>query len=303
MTTERNIKEEDRIQSIDTDVLIIGGGPAGSTAAIYAGRAGLDVTVMAGTQPSMLSLSPHVENFPGFDGPGVDLLEKVQEQARLFGADVRMEDATEITLSERKVNGIRAGTIIIATGTVQKMLGLDREDDFLGKGVSTCATCDGAFFRGRDVAIVGGGDAAVEEARYLSKMARSVTLIHRRKDLRAVTTPREDNIRLLLGHEVVGYLGDSVIEGVQLKNGEILTVQGVFLAIGANPNSRLFCGQFRCDDHGFIKHRNQTTDIGGVFVAGDVCDPMYRQAIVASAHGCMAAIQAIKFLRESHDRE
>lgn len=279
-----------------SDIVVIGSGPAGSTAAIYGARAGLDVSVFT-AEPSPLSWSPRVENFPGFDGPGLSLIQRMEKQAKSFGAKFLREEAVEVNLVDRKVNDIVGGAIIIATGTTPRKLNIKDEERFIGKGVSTCAVCDGMFFKDKDVVVVGGGDTAVEDAKYLSPIVRSVSIVHRGDALRSHVTPSGENIKILLNTEVEEYLGDGVLTGVRLNTGRVLEVSGVFLAIGGDPNTHPFDGQISTTTGGYIEHQNQRTDIWGVYVAGDVCDPMYRQAITAAGQGCMAAMQAINFIR------
>lgn len=301
------------------ECLIIGSGPAGYTAAIYAARADLKPVVYQGMQPGgQLTSTTEVDNFPGYpEGvQGPDMMLDLQKQAERFGTDLRWGLITEVDFSERPFmvtaddgKKILAETVIIATGATAKYLGLESEVRYNGHGVSACATCDGFFYRGMDVAVVGGGDTAAEEATYLSKMTRKVYMIVRRDELRAskamqhrvATTP---NIEILWNHVTREVLGDGkVVTGALLENvktGEAkqIDIQGFFVAIGHSPNTQIFKGQIDLDDNGYIKTIPGTTqtNVPGVFAAGDVQDHVYRQAITAAGTGCMAAIEAERFL-------
>jgi len=299
--------------------LIIGSGPAGYTAAIYAARADLKPVVYEGMQPGgQLTITTEVENFPGYPKgiTGPEMMEEFKQQAERFGTQIRFGVVTEVDLSKRPFivraddgNTLAAETIIIATGASAKWLGLESEKKFMGMGVSGCATCDGFFYRGKEVAIVGGGDTAAEEATYLAKLCKKVYMIHRRDELRAskamqhkaLNTP---NIEMVWDSVPVEVLGDnSGVTGVRVrnvKNGELrdISVMGFFVAIGHKPNTELFEGQLELDEMAYIKTKPGTTltSVEGVFAAGDVQDHHYRQAITAAGTGCMAAIEAERFL-------
>lgn len=301
------------------ECLIIGSGPAGYTAAIYAARADLKPVVYQGMQPGgQLTSTTEVDNFPGYpEGvQGPDMMLDLQKQAERFGTDLRWGLITEVDFSKRPFlltaddgKKILAETVIIATGATAKYLGLESEVRYNGHGVSACATCDGFFYRGMDVAVVGGGDTAAEEATYLSKMTRKVYMIVRRDELRAskamqhrvATTP---NIEVLWNHVTREVIGDGkVVTGALLENvktGEAkqIDIQGFFVAIGHSPNTQIFKGQIDLNDNGYIKTIPGTTqtNVPGVFAAGDVQDHVFRQAITAAGTGCMAAIEAERFL-------
>jgi len=299
--------------------LIIGSGPAGYTAAIYASRAGLQPIVYQGLQPGgQLTTTTEVENFPGYpEGiTGPEMMEQLKSQAARFGADIRFGIVTEVDFSERPFKifaddgkKIMAETVIIATGASAKWLGLESEKKYNGQGVSACATCDGFFYRGKDVAIVGGGDTAAEEATYLAKLCNKVYMIVRRDQLRASVAMQKKvmqtpNIEILWNHVTKEILGDfSGVNGVLLQNvktGEEkkLDIHGFFVAIGHEPNTEIFKGKIEMDEMGYIKTipGSTNTNIEGVFAAGDVQDHYYRQAITAAGSGCMAAIEAERFL-------
>ena len=304
-----------------TRCLILGGGPAGFTAAIYAARANLQPVLYEGVQPGgQLTTTTLVENFPGFPG-GVDantLMDDIREQARSFGADVRQGTATAVDLSRRPfritIDGekeITADTLIIATGARAKYLGLPSEQQYIGMGVSACATCDGFFYRKRTVAVVGGGDTACEEALYLAGLAKKVYMIVRRDVFRAskimgdrvLATP---NIEVLWNCNTQEVLGDgTAVTGARLlrKDGTVfdIALDGFFLGIGHEPGSALFAPWLELDASGFIvtDGKSARTSVPGVFAAGDVQDPVYKQAVTAAASGCMAARDAEKFLSEN----
>ena len=301
--------------------LILGGGPAGFTAAIYAARANLSPVVYEGIQPGgQLTTTTIVENFPGFPG-GVDantLMDNMREQAGSFGADVRSGTATAADLSHRPfkvvIDGeteLEAQTLIIATGAQARYLGLPSEEKFKGAGVSACATCDGFFYRKKDVAVVGGGDTACEEATYLAGLCHKVYMIVRRGVLRATEAMQKkvlstENIEVLWECQTQEVLGDeSGVTGARLvrANGEVfdINIDGFFLAIGHHPNSDVFREWVETDPAGYITVTPGTslTSREGIFAAGDVCDPRYRQAVVAAGSGCKAAMDAEKYLKES----
>ena len=303
-------------------VLIIGSGPAGYTAAIYGGRANLSPVLYSGIQPGgQLTTTTIIENFPGFH-EGIDaniLMQEMKQQAEHFGADVRDGSIVKADLSSRPFkledesgNQIEAESLIIATGASAKYLGLADEEKYRGEGVSACATCDGFFYRKRVVAVVGGGDTACEEATYLAGLARKVYMIVRKPYLRAAEIMRKrveenPNIETLYNTNTLGLFGDNGLEGAHLVRfkGEPneekfdIAIDGFFLAIGHKPNTDLFKGQIDLDEQGFIltKPKSTATNIEGVFAAGDVADPTYRQGVIAAATGAMAAIEADRFLR------
>jgi len=303
--------------------LIIGSGPAGYTAAIYAARANLSPVLYEGLQPGgQLTTTTEVENFPGYpDGiTGPEMMEDLKKQAARFGTDIRWGLATKADFSGQvhkvwidESHLIEAEAVIIATGATAKYLGLEDEKKYAGGGVSACATCDGFFYRGKDVAVVGGGDTAAEEAMYLAGLCRKVYLIVRRDVLRAsrVMADRVEktpNVEILWKHQTKGLFGDGVVEGAALvKNlgepGEEevkIKIDGFFLAIGHQPNSEIFADDLHLDEVGYIKTVPGTskTNVPGVFACGDVQDPHYRQAVTAAGSGCMAAIDAERYLSE-----
>ena len=310
------------------NVIIIGSGPAGLTAAIYAARANLEPLVIEGEPSStsdqpggQLMLTTEVENFPGFpDGiMGPQLMMNFRSQAQRFGAEILTEKVTRVDLSERpfrvwvRDTEYRAASVIVSTGARSLMIGLEAEYRLLGHGVSTCATCDGFFFRGHQIAVVGGGDSAIEEATFLTKFAEKVTIIHRRDELRASKIMQDrafanPKIDFLWNHTVTGIHGSDKVEGVQVTNtvdGSVsdLAVTGVFVAIGHRPNTDLFAGQLDLEDNGYLRTQPDSsyTNIDGVFACGDVQDHTYRQAITAAGSGCMAAIDAERWLESQHD--
>jgi len=298
------------------DVIIIGSGPAGYTAAIYASRANLTVLMFQGYQVGgQLMLTSDVENYPGFEEGilGPPMMEKFEVQARRFGTEMIPEDVTAIDFSQRPFRlttdsgEYLARTIIISTGASAKWLGLPSEQLLQGRGVSACATCDGFFFKGKDVAVIGGGDTAMEEANFLTRYANHVTVIHRRDSLRASKIMqdrafRNPKISFIWETDVIEVLGDDAITGLRLRNvktGEesVLPVQGLFLAIGHEPNTGLFKGVIDMDQKGYIVPVEYTmTNIPGVFAAGDVTDHRYRQAVTAAGDGCRAAIDLERWL-------
>jgi thioredoxin reductase (NADPH) len=298
------------------DVIIIGSGPAGYTAAIYAARSSLTVLMFQGYQVGgQLMLTSDVENYPGFEEGilGPPMMEKFEAQARRFGTEMIPEDVTAIDFSKRPFtvttdSGDYYGrTIIIATGASAKWLGLPSEERLQGRGVSACATCDGFFFKNKEVAVIGGGDTALEEATFLTRYASHVTIIHRRDALRASKIMQErafnnPKISFIWDTEITEVLGEDAVTGLQLRNvktGEesVLPVQGVFLAIGHRPNTELFKGVIEMDRVGYIVPVEHTmTNIPGIFAAGDVTDHRYRQAVTAAGDGCRAAIDLERWL-------
>jgi thioredoxin reductase (NADPH) len=301
------------------DVVIIGSGPAGLTAAVYAARANLRPIVIEGVGAGgQLMLTTDVENFPGFpDGIlGPELMLKFREQAQRFGTEFLTADVDRVDFSSRPfgiwVGGteLRARSVIISTGASARMLGLPAEERLLGHGVSTCATCDGFFFRQKPLAIVGGGDSAIEEALFLTKFATSVTVIHRRDELRASKIMQDrafanDKIEFRWNSVVDDVVGDAKVEALELRDtvtGETstLAVDGLFVAIGHDPNTALFTGQLAMDENGYLvtDADSTRTSVEGVFAAGDVQDHVFRQAITAAGSGCMAAIEAERWLAE-----
>ena len=316
-------------------VIIIGSGPAGLTAAVYTARANLAPLLLEGEPSStsdqpggQLMLTTEVENYPGFPEGimGPELMTRFREQAVRFGTGVRTERVSRVDLSARPFGvwvgdpsaaepTYQADALIISTGAQSLMLGLDRETELVGHGVSTCATCDGFFFRDHDIAVVGGGDSALEEAIFLTKFARSVTVVHRRDELRASKIMQErafanDKIRFLWNHVVTGVEGDTTLSGVAVRN--VLTdepsrldVTGLFVAIGHKPNTDLFKGQLEMEESGYLVtglgEGVTSTNVAGVFACGDVQDHAYRQAVTAAGSGCEAAIDAERWLESQGD--
>ena len=298
-------------------LLIVGSGPAGYTAAIYAARAELAPVVLAGLQfGGQLMLTTDVENYPGFPEAvsGPEMMERFQRQAERFGARILFEDATRVDLSQRPFHvetaerAFLADAVVIATGATAKWLDLPSEKRLQNKGVSACATCDGALYRGKAMAVVGGGDTAMEEALFLTRYATKVTVIHRRGELRASKIMQEralkhEKIEVLWHSAVDEVVGDDFVTCVRVKNLQTgatrdLPVEALFVAIGHEPNTALFRGQLELDDVGYLKVEpgGSRTGIEGVFAAGDVMDPTYRQAVTAAGTGCMAAIDAERWL-------
>jgi len=304
------------------DVIILGSGPAGLTAAVYAGRAGLKPLVLKGLDAGgQLMLTTEVENFPGFPDAvlGPDLMEAMEKQASRFEAELLHQSASRLDLSSRPF-GVwtgdqewRARTLIISTGASARWLGAPGETELRGHGVSACATCDGFFFRDRELVVVGGGDSAVEEATFLTKFASKVTLVHRREELRASKIMQDrahanEKIGFAWNSEVAEIYGEGLVSGVKLRDvrtGEIsdFPTDGVFVAIGHTPNTSMFEGQLELDEAGYVvvDEPSTTTSVPGVFAAGDVVDHSYRQAVTAAGTGCRAAIDAERFLEnENH---
>jgi thioredoxin reductase (NADPH) len=303
-----------------TKVAIIGSGPAGYTAALYAGRANLEPTLVSGAQPGgQLTITTEVENYPGFPKGilGPELMELFKGQAERFGTKFIHGTVTRVMLDKRPFqvlidehHELLADSLIISTGATAKLLGLPSEAELMGYGVSACATCDGFFFKSKEIAVIGGGDTAMEEATFLTKYASRVTVIHRRETLRASKIMQER----AMNNPKIGFIWNSAVtevkgsrekgvEALTLKNlqsGETanLVVQGLFVAIGHEPNTQLFKGQLEMDETGYLKVIPGTsrTAVPGVFACGDVQDPIYRQAITAAGTGCMAAIDAERFL-------
>ncbi len=306
------------METENVKVLIIGSGPAGYTAAIYTSRANLQPVLYEGIEPGgQLTTTTEVENFPGYpDGvDGNQMMADMRRQAERFGTDIRSGVITQADLSQRPfrvvVDGtkeLRAEALIIATGASAKYLGLPSETKFRGQGVSACATCDGFFYRKKDVAVVGGGDTACEEATYLASLCRQVYLIVRKPFLRASKAMQQrvfntPNIEVLFEHNTVEVLGDdSGVTGALLRKTDgterTIDISGFFLAIGHHPNTELFAGQLELDTEGYIRTEPGTskTNIEGVFAAGDVKDPHYRQAVTAAGSGCIAALDCERFL-------
>jgi len=304
--------------------LIIGSGPAGLTAAIYASRAGLNPVLYEGMLPGgQLTMTTEIENFPGYpEGTtGNEMMEDLHKQAARFGADIRFGVVTEVDFSQKpykvviEEKTIYAHTVIIATGASAKYLGLADEHKYAGSGVSACATCDGFFYRKKTVAVVGGGDTACEEALYLSSLCKKVYLIVRRNVLRASLVMQKrvlskDNIEVLFECQTLGLTGDGVVEGADLvkykgtdKEEKFhIEIDGFFLAIGHQPNSKVFQKHIDTDDVGYIitQGKSQQTNLEGIYAAGDVADPIYRQAITSAGSGCKAAIEAERYLTANY---
>ena len=298
-------------------VIIIGSGPAGLTAGLYTARADLKPLLLEGYQAGgQLMLTTEVENFPGYpEGRmGPDLIADIRQQAKRFGARLITKDVTRVNLSKRPFQ-IEVGkesyeteSVILSTGASARLLGLENEKRLMGKGVTTCATCDGAFFRGMEVAIVGGGDSALEEAIFLTRFVKKVSVIHRRDQLRASKIMQErakknEKISFVWNSIIEDVLGDKEVTGIRLKNVKTGHVQnfscsGLFVAIGHTPNTTLFKGQIDLDKNGYIlTHEGSSTNIPGVFACGDVQDHTYRQAITAAGSGCMAALDCERYLQ------
>ena len=305
------------------DTIIIGSGPAGYTAAIYAARADLNPVIYTGLEPGgQLTTTTEVDNFPGYpkgiDGP--TMMNELKEQAERFGTKVKIDFISKVDFSKDKggihklytQNGdeIKSKTVIISTGASAKYLGLPSEQRLIGGGVSACAVCDGFFYKNQDVAIVGGGDTAIEEATYLAKICNNVTMLVRKDHFRASKAMQNrlsnyDNIKVLFNHEVMEVMGENVVDGLKIKSNltndvSELKITGLFLAIGHSPNTDIFKGIVDMDDSGYIltDKTSTKTNIPGVFAAGDVQDKDYRQAVTAAGTGCMAALDAERYLQE-----
>ena len=299
------------------ELIIIGGGPAGYTAALYAARANLEPLVVEGFQwGGQLMITSDVENYPGYpDGVmGPEMMAEFRRQAERFGADFVTDDVTRVDFSEQPFrvwvenDEFRAKAVVVATGASARWLGLPGEQHYQGRGVSACATCDGAFFKGKELIVVGGGDTAMEEATFLTRFATKVTVVHRRDEFRASQIMVEraranDKIDFITNAEIDEILGDGKVEAVRLRDtttGETWErkVDGVFVAIGHDPNTKLFVDQLEHDEAGYLVTKGGTTEtnVPGVFAAGDVQDHTYRQAVTAAGSGCMAALDAERFL-------
>ena len=300
-------------------VIILGSGPAGLTAALYTARANLNPLVIGGVEwGGQLMLTTDVENYPGFvEGiKGPDLMENFRKQAIRFGAEIINENVTSVDFKKNPFqvstaeNNYNANTIIIATGADSKWLGLSSEQKLIGRGVSSCATCDGFFFKNKNIVVVGGGDSAMEESLFLTKFANKVTVIHRRDKLRASKIMQErafknNKIEFVWDSEIVDVIGENSVTGIKIKNIKTnqvseMEIQGLFIAIGHKPNTDFLKGQIDLNEKGYVIHNGTRTNIDGVFVAGDVYDFRYRQAVTAAGHGCQAAIDAEKFIEENN---
>jgi thioredoxin reductase (NADPH) len=315
---------EQSMEATDHTLVIIGSGPAGLTAALYAARANLNPIVFEGMQPGgQLTITTEVENYPGFPKGimGPELMDKMREQAQRFGAESVFKYVTGVDLSRRPFvirvdeESHSADAVIVATGASAKWLGIPSEKEFMGYGVSACATCDGFFFKNQEVVVVGGGDTAIEEATFLTKFASKVSIVHRRDALRAskvmqakaLKNPKIAMVWDSVIEEILGKIEDGKrsVTGVRLKNLKtggvsIVRTDGVFMGIGHKPNTELFVGQLEMDRAGYLvtRERSTKTNIPGVFAAGDVADSVYRQAVTAAGSGCMAAIDAERWLEE-----
>ena len=306
------------------DLIIIGGGPAGLSAGVYAGREKLDTLIFTDQLGNgELALAIDIDDFPGFPKgiTGLELLSLMREQAKKFGCELIEQKILEVDFSKRPFKVIAedkkeyfSQSVIIATGGSTRWLGLEKEKKFIGHGVSVCAVCDGAFFNGKTVAIVGGGDVALEEALYLTKYAEKIYLVHRRDEFRGAALLQEEvkknpKIEILFNSEVIKLLGEKQLEGIIIKNNQTqeekeLKIAGLFLAIGFQPVTDVFKDYLERDEKGYLKvHDNVKTSVEGIFSAGDVCDSVYRQAVTAAGTGAMAAIEADKWLRAEKEKK
>lgn len=306
------------------DLIIIGGGPAGLSAGVYAGRAKLDTLIFTGQLGNgELAMAIDVDDFPGFPKgiTGLELLNLMREQAKKFDCELMEQKISEVDFSKKPFKVVAEDkkeyftqSVIIATGGGTRWLGLEKEKELVGYGVSVCAVCDGAFFKGKEAAVIGGGDVALEYALYLTKYAEKVYIIHRREELRASQKLQEEvsknpKIEFIFNSEVIKLLGEKQLEGIIIKNNQTqkekeLKIAGLFLAIGFQPVTDIFKDYLEKDEKGYLKvHNNVKTSLEGIFSAGDVCDSIYRQAVTAAGTGAMAAIEADKWLRAEKEKK
>ncbi len=304
-------------------IIIIGSGPAGLSAAVYAAREGFEPLVIAGSAGGgQLELTTVVENFPAFPEGimGPELVSKMKTQAEKFGTRFVYDDLSDIDISSRPFKAVAGGrsyeaeSIIIATGAKAKTLGIESENNFIGRGVSTCGTCDGPFFKNKNVIVVGGGDTAMEDANFITKFAESVTIVHRRNEFKASKIMQEkifsnSKIKIMWDSEIIEILGAEKVNAVKLRNtksGEItqMAIDGVFIAIGHSPNTEVFRGKFKLDEAGYLVTSEEVlTETEGIYVAGDVSDKVYRQAVTASASGVKCALRAREYLLDLNYRK
>jgi thioredoxin reductase (NADPH) len=313
-------KNEHKDKSNRYDIIILGSGPAGLTAAIYTSRARLKTLVLSGSLPGgQLMTTSEVENFPGFPKGifGPELMMNIREQAGRFGANIVDDSATQVDFKHKPFrvlttdNEYEANAVIISTGATPRKLGVKGEEELGGRGVSYCATCDGPFFKGQDLIVVGGGDSAMEEAIFLTKFAKSVQIVHRRDKLRASKILQDHalsnpKIKFVWNSVIKEIKGDGKVNSVTIQNLKDDEVEvkcgGIFIAIGHEPNTSIFKGQLELDEQGYVKVRDHTkTNVEGIFAAGDVHDSRYRQAVTAAGLGCMAALDAEKYLQEKYN--